>query len=333
MYVRDLTELYQNNNQLTRYLIIISFIIEMILSAILLLFLRKLTKPIHILQHATRTIASGVYKDRIQLKGHDELSDLAYSFNQMAVSIEDQMEELAQNARDKQRLIDNLAHELRTPLTAIRGYAEYLQGASTHERNRIKATQHMIQEIDRIKNLAFKLLDLSLTRNSSIELQDIELMTLLLQVEAVAAASLKGRIIRLVIHNDSGQAKLRCDVSLIQSLLLNLIDNAAKASPMGTEIVIKAYLNPMIIIEVQDQGIGIEEGQLKFVFEPFYRIDTARSSTLGGAGLGLTLCREIANLHGANLEILSELGQGTTARLSFTTPLQPIENLEIPHRV
>ncbi|GIP22024.1 HAMP domain-containing sensor histidine kinase [Paenibacillus sp. J22TS3] len=325
VYVRDLTELYQANVQLTWYLVIVSIAVEITLSLVLFLFLRKLTHPIRILQSATRTLSDGIYNSRIQVPGKDEFHDLAENFNQMAESIQDKMDELDRNARDKQRLIDNLAHELRTPLTAIRGYAEYLQGANTHERNRIKAADHMIREIDRIKNLAFKLLDLSLAKNHCLELQEIGVLEIFSQVKLMAGLVLKERKLRLTLHADSELAKLTCDVVLLQSLLLNLVENAAKASTDGSVIEMYTYGNPVSVLEIRDYGMGMQEEQLQYVFEPFYRVDSARSRNSGGVGLGLTLCREIARLHEAELQLISQPGEGTTARLSFTTSLQPAE--------
>ena len=141
--------------------------------------------------------------------GKDEFHELAENFNQMASSIQEKINELDKNAQDKQRLIDNLAHELRTPLTAIRGFAEYLQSAKTTEPNRLKATDYIITEIDRMKNLAFKLLDLALVRNSKLDLQELSPWELLNQVKVASESKLKEKNQTLTI--DSTLTKLRGD--------------------------------------------------------------------------------------------------------------------------
>ncbi|HWQ41941.1 MAG TPA: HAMP domain-containing sensor histidine kinase [Desulfosporosinus sp.] len=323
-YVRDLSELYNNHSQLTRYLISISALVEIILTLVLLLLLRRLTLPIRIMQKATHKIAGGVYDERIYIPGKDEFHELAENFNQMTSSIQEKINELDKNAQDKQRLIDNLAHELRTPLTAIRGYAEYLQSAKTTEPNRIKAADYIISEIDRMKNLAFKLLDLALVRNSKLDLQELSPWELLNQVKVASESKLKEKSQTLII--DSSLNKLRGDSILLQSLLLNLIDNAAKASPENSTLRLLAYFDSFPILEVRDSGCGMDAEQASLVCEPFYRVDQARSRSSGGVGLGLSLCREIAQLHGGELRISSYPGKGTTVQIVFTTSLQLAEN-------
>lgn len=330
-YFRDLSELYKAHAQLTRYLITISALVETVLALVLVLILKRLTRPISIMQKATRKIAGGVYDERISIPGRDEFHDLADNFNQMTSSIQEKINELNQNARDKQRLIDNLAHELRTPLTAIRGYAEYLQNAHTSEPKRLKAAGYIISEVDRMKNLAFKLLDLALARNSKLELQEIIPLDLLNQVKAASDVKLNENGQRLIVHSTLN--KLRGDPILLQSLLLNLIDNAAKASAQNSTIELSAYFSSAPVLEVRDAGSGMDAEELSLICEPFYRVDKARSRSSGGVGLGLSLCREIARLHGGELRIHSSLSKGTTAQVVFTTPLQPAENSLMPEEV
>lgn len=330
-YVRDLSELYNTHAGLTRYLITVSVLVETVLAAVLFLILRKLTRPIKTMQEAANKIAGGVYDGRINIPGKDEFHDLAENFNRMASSIQEKINELDKNSQDKQRLIDNLAHELRTPLTAIRGYAEYLQNASTSEQNRMIAAGYIVSEIDRMKNLAFKLLDLALVRNSGLDIGEISLPELLNQVKAAADSKLNEKSINLEIR--CSLDRLTGDAVLLQSLLINLVDNAVKASEAGTAVELSAYLDTVPILEVRDWGCGMEEEQTQLVCEPFYRVDKARSRSSGGVGLGLSLCSEIARLHGADLKISSLKGKGTTVKVIFTTPLQLSENSMIPEDV
>lgn len=324
IYARDLSELYNNHSQLTRYLISVSALVETVLALILLLLLRKLTNPIRIIQKAAHKIAGGVYDERISLRGKDEFHDLAENFNLMANSIQEKITELDKNAQDKQRLVDNLAHELRTPLTAIYGYAEYLQNTNSSEQNRLKAAKYILTETDRMKNLAFKLLDLALVRNSKLDLQPIIPLELLRQVQSMLESKLREKNIQLDIC--SSLDEVTGDFILLQSLLVNLVDNAVKASANASSIQLSAYFNAVPILEVKDSGCGMEEEQSALVCEPFYRVDKARSRASGGIGLGLSLCREIAHLHGAELRINSCPGKGTTVQVIFTTSLQPSEN-------
>lgn len=324
-YVRNMSQLYDSHARLTRYLIIVSTVIETLLALALLLILRKLTHPIRLMQKATRKIAGGVYDERIRIPGRDEFHDLAENFNLMAKSIQEKIDELDRNVQEKQRLIDNLAHELRTPLTAIRGYAEYLQSAHANEQNRMKAAGYIMSETDRMKDLVYKILDLALVRNSKLDLQEIHPSELLSQVESLTASKLKEKNIELEVRCALDD-RLVGDSILLQSLLVNLIDNAAKASANHSVITLSAYFDSAPILEVSDSGCGMEEEQISLVCEPFYRVDEARSRSSGGVGLGLSLCREIASLHQAQLRISSQPGKGTTVRIDFTSSLQLPEN-------
>ncbi|EHQ91147.1 sensor histidine kinase [Desulfosporosinus youngiae] len=324
-YVRDLSELFQTHARLNRYLITVTAAVETVLALVLLLLLRKLTHPIRIMQKATNKISGGIYNERVSLPGKDEFHELAENFNQMAISIQEKINELDKNVQDKQRLVDNLAHELRTPLTAIRGYAEYLQNANTSEQNRIKAAGYIMSETDRMKNLAFKLLDLALVKNSKLDLQRMNPRELFDQVQSGMQTKLRSKGIKLEIS--SSLEELTGDSILLQSMLVNLVDNALKASARDSIIELRAYCERFPILEVRDYGWGMDEEQTALVCEPFYRVDPARSRSAGGIGLGLSLCREIAHLHGAELRINSSSGIGTTVQVIFTTHLQPPENL------
>ena len=324
IYVRDLSELYNSQAQLTGYLIIVSAAVEVVLALVLIILLRKLTFPIGALEKATGKIANGNYDERINLPGRDEFHHLAGTFNQMTSRIQEHIAELNKTAQDKQRLVDNLAHELRTPLTAIRGYAEYLQNANSREQDRIKASGYILSETDRMQNLAFKLLDLALIRNSTLDLQNINPCSLMKDVKSALEAKLRSKNIELKIYCEL--ENLTGDFVLLQSLLINLVDNAVKASSKDSVIKLRAYYETVPILEVQDFGCGMEEKHTAMVCEPFYRVDKARSRSSGGIGLGLSLCQQIASLHGAELNIKSKALEGTRVQVIFTTPLQPSEN-------
>lgn len=322
-YVTNLAVLYHSHARLSHYLILVSTVTESLLSIALLTILRRMTRPIRLMQRATRKIAGGVYDERIRLAGRDEFYDLAENFNRMAQAVQDKIAALDVTVHDKQRLMDNLAHELKTPLTAIKGHAQYLQNAHSSEQHRIKAAGHILGAADRMQELVHKLLDMALVRNSKLALEEVHPQELLQMVETLTMPKLHAKGITLDVQCVLDEP-IMGDAILLQSLLINLIDNAAKASPDHAVITLAAYRGGFPTIEVRDEGHGIPEEQLSHICEPFYRVDAARSRSEGGVGLGLSLCREIARLHHANLEIHSRLGHGTTMRLIFynsvTTP-------------
>ena len=100
-------------------------------------------------------------------------------------------------------------------------------------------------------------------------------------------------------------------------LISNLIDNAVKASKSGDEIYLKAYIDGSLVIEVKDTGVGIPKEDIKNIFEPFYMVDKSRDRSNNGAGLGLSICAEIAKLHNVKINVESELGKGTSIYICF----------------
>ena len=142
--------------------------------------------------------------------------------------------------------------------------------------------------------------------------QSIDAARLAETVEKATQPMLSGRGVSLTIHREGDT--LRGDADLLTSLLTNLIDNAAKASPAGSIITLTMAPGEL---SVADEGSGIPAEQIPLVTEPFYRVDKARSRKLGGAGLGLSLCQMIAQAHGGELGIRSEMGKGSTFTMTW----------------
>jgi len=218
--------------------------------------------------------------------------------------------------QDKQMFIDNLAHEMKTPLTSILGYSEYLQNAMNNEEERIKAAGHLRNSAKRLQSLSSALLDLAYTREKII-LKDIDTEHLFQALDDLMKHSLTERKLKLdiTIHTP-----IICgDESLLLSLLSNLIENAARASIEGGIIKVSAYKKENLILEVSDVGFGMDENEILKITEPFYRVDKSRSRADGGIGLGMSICKQIAQLHNAELKIKSRPDIGTTVQLIFTS--------------
>jgi signal transduction histidine kinase len=319
IYTHSLKSFTEEHESLNRFLAISGAALAGLLATVLYFLLRKLSKPIEKLDEATRRISGGDYSMRVPVYGKDELAAFAWSFNSMADEIEAKINELQMTAEQKQRFIDNLAHELRTPLTTIRGYAEYLKNANINEDDRIESLDFIIAESTRISVMANKLLDIALMRNNTIETKDINVSDLLYAVSSSMQLKLNEKGIMLETSEENGV--INGDMELLKSLLFNLLDNAIKASNERSAVNLSGKAkSDSYIIEVQDFGKGMTEENIAKLTEPFYRVDKARSRSDGGAGLGLSLCEQIAELHNAELSFYSELGKGTTARIIFTTP-------------
>ncbi|WP_042195760.1 HAMP domain-containing sensor histidine kinase [Paenibacillus camerounensis] len=318
-YSRDISGLYAQQQELNRFFVMINWIAGPVLALLLYLLIRRLTKPLKQLSETTRTIAGGDYSNRVELRSRDEFGELAVHFNRMAAAVEQRMTELSDMAEEKQRMVDNLAHELRTPLTSMQGFAEFLTSANIGREEQIKAGRYIWSETVRLKNLAFKLLDLSVLRHQPMVLSEVGVTGLFEAVKQTEEHQLKESGIPLEIV--SSIPAVRGDADLLAAFLVNLIENAIHASKPGSPVHLLAYeQNGEAVLEVRDSGRGMTAEQSKRAFEPFYRADPARSRLYGNAGLGLSLCRQIAEAHQARVELESVPGQGTGIRLILQLP-------------
>lgn len=292
----------------------INWIVGPLLVGLLYLLIRHLTKPLKLLSETTKTIAEGDYSNRVELNSRDEFGELAVNFNRMASVIEQRMSDLAGMAEDKQRMVDNLAHELRTPLTSIQGFAELLTTANIDQEDQVKAGHYILSETVRLKNLAFKLLDLSVLRHQPLMLAEVDVASLFDTVAQTEQQRVTDN--GLLLELNSSIPAVWGDADLLAALLVNLIENAIPVSRPGHTIRVLAYQQDGAgVLEVQDSGSGLTEEQSRRAFEPFYRADPSRSRSYGHAGLGLSLCRQIAEAHHARIELLSAPGEGTSIRL------------------
>jgi signal transduction histidine kinase len=295
----------------------------LILSVILLFLLIGLTRPFRRLNAAAAEISNGNYDKRVRATGRDEVADFARSFNLMAKRVGEHVAALSRMTESKQRFIDNLAHEIRTPVTAVIGYGELLKYANCDESETKTAIDHIIAQGKRMQNMSAKLLDLAYMENSIIEMQSVPLAA----VFENAAAALKLRFAEkgLALRAEISPVAVAGDPDLLESLLTNLLDNAIDASEAGGAVRIGVKRTPEgVSVEIADSGKGMDATESARAVEPFYRADKSRSGGGNHAGLGLSLCAKICELHDAAFDIESEPGAGTTVRVLFifTSPQQ-----------
>jgi len=167
----------------------------------------------------------------------------------------------------------------------------------------------------RLKKLGEKLLDMTALKGMQIEKQPVSVSALLENVKSMLAEVIDTKQVVLKTHIEV--ETIMGDETLLTSLLCNLVENAARASDDGSTIWVDVLSGEYPVIEIRDEGCGIPDSELNNIFQPFYRVDPSRSRKSGGAGLGLSLCQEIVQLHQAVMTIKSEEGKGTTVRIEF----------------
>ncbi len=239
-----------------------------------------------------------------------------------------EIKNLEDAAGRREEFIASFAHELKTPLTAIIGYADMLHTMQTDPdehadmlrsmelspKNRFTAAGYIFSEGKRLEALSLKLLDLIVAGKQGVERRRFDAPYLIREVAAVAVPSLAADGMKLDMHWEPGEVEIEPD--LFKTLLINLIDNARKASRRGQSVELSGRREGAgYAFYVTDHGRGMRREDLDKITEPFYMIDKSRSRAQNGAGLGLALCQRIAELHGTRLEYESEPGKGTTVRV------------------
>lgn len=311
--ITDVTSVYTDLLALSHRFSRISLLVILCTAALITLLVRTILRPIQRLKESTSLIAAGVYDRRIAVDEQDEVGSLAMDFNVMAQAVENRVEALKEEAERRTLFVSALTHELKTPMTSIKGNAETLLMTKMDEEEREAALLQIDADCTRVERLSHKLMQLLvLKRSDDIEPKPQSVAELLAMVCDAAKEQLKRRGLALRVENHMQQLKM--DKDLLCELLLNLIDNAGKASPRGSVIALRARGD---IISVSDSGHGIPPEELHRLTEPFYMVDKARSRKQGGMGLGLALAQEIARLHGAHLAFESEVGKGTTVKVVF----------------
>ena len=326
----DITTTYQLFDQAFNQVRIIGIVSALFIAGVLLALVRGLLHPLRSLSNTTRQIASGDFEKRAHVNGNDEVAEVARDFNSMADSIGDNIAALEQLAESRKVFIGNLAHEMKTPLTSILGYADLLRvQRQVSEIDRMEFANVIVNETKRLQTLSGKLMELLSVGSMQLSLEPIDLYGLVSEMTVSLQPLFVTRKMDLVCRVPVDNCVALADRELLQSLILNLVDNAMKASTEGSTITIAARdvlrqkkdssVGPerRIVVGVIDDGIGISADQIPYLTEPFYMLDKARTRKHGGAGLGLALCAEIARAHGSELFIESEIGIGTTVSCDF----------------
>lgn len=324
VYLYDTTAAINSWSHLKNILFLAGFALSILLAFGLLLVLNRIFRPLRQISRISRDIADGAYETRLPVSGQDELTEMARSFNHMADEVQRQITELKDTAAKKQQFVDNFAHELRTPLTAIYGYAEYMQKAVMSEDDRLSALQYIMSESLRLQTIAVQLLELANLQHNPVACEELKVSRLFETVRQTLHGKLAGKNIQ--IEFSSTMEVIHGDAPLLESLLINLTDNAIKACGKDGHIAVRAAMEDgKKTISVQDDGKGMTSEVISQITEPFYRGEKSRNRSDGGAGLGLAICRQIACGHGAELSFASRPHEGTTAKITFTT-LQQLDD-------
>ncbi len=228
--------------------------------------------------------------------------------------LEAENKNLEDAADRREEFIASFAHELKTPLTAIIGYADMIRSMDMTPKNRFTAAGYIFSEGKRLEALSLKLMDIIVAGKQGVELKRFDAPYFIREVAAVTVPSLAADGMSLEMRWEPGEVEVEPD--LFKTLMINLIDNARKASRKGQTVEFYGKNEDGgYAFYVKDHGRGMRKDDISKITEPFYMIDKSRSRSQNGAGLGLALCHRIADLHGTDLQYESVETQGTTVRI------------------
>ena len=309
--VEDISVVYNNIASIIWRFVTISATGVSVGVTLISLLVRRSMQPLRALGKTAKRIALGNYGERAVVLDHDEVGELAGDFNAMASAVENHVEQLTDIAERQQLFIGGVTHEFKTPLTTMILNADTLQNAYMKEEEIKTAAAYIQRQCQWLERLTQKLLKL-ITLKRQIKCEDVALLPLFERALESMAEILEQRGTPVYIECETHSLEL--DADLMQSVIVNLLDNASKASKKGQSVRLAAYDDT---IEVSDHGCGIRASELARITEPFYMVDQSRSKKYGGSGLGLALVKAIVAAHQADLRIESEPNTGTTIRIRF----------------
>jgi len=299
-----------------------SVITILLVSAVVgLLAIWLITNKLNIIVNGIQQYQSGNLEARIAVKNNNELDTIGLAFNEMADTLTKNIQELKETDEFRKELISNVSHDLRTPIASIQGYAEtlILKRDTIEASEQFRYLQVIYANCDKLKKLVSELFELSKLQTNQVKLNP-EPFSITELVSDIAnkyriITQKKGVSINTFIPKDLPM--IEADILLIDRVLQNLIDNAIKFCKEGDyiNIDIRQDAPGKVKISIADSGEGIEQDELPYIFERYYRGKKYSEST----GLGLAIVKKIIDLHQTSIYVTSQLDKGTT--FSFTLPM------------
>ncbi len=271
-------------------------------------------RPLLKITSAAKQYAEGNFSYALEITGEDEISQLSATLNYMA-------HELGETDEYQKKFVANISHDFRSPLTSIKGYIEAILDGTIPPEMQEKYLNIVLMETERLTKLTNGLLTLNSfdTKKNRLELTAFDINGVIKDTVASFEGRCTARHISIALVFDARQQLVLADISKIQQVLYNLLDNAIKFSPDHSEITIETTLrHEKVFISVKDQGIGIPRDSMKKIWERFYKTDTSRGKDKKGTGLGLSIVKEIITSHGEHINAISTEGVGT--EFIFTLP-------------
>ena len=283
--------------------------------------------------HVINRFAAGDLSQRVTIERHrsyPEIASLGRAFNQMADTIVSSLNERKRIEDLRRELVANVAHDLGTPVTSIQGFVEtiLLKEDTLSPQDRSAYLQIILSNTRVLSHLVSELTDLSRldAPDTILAKEEFSVVALAKDIASRVLPLAEKNGISIDLQKPPHFPLAFADISMIERVLSNILENAVKYSREGGKITIEfAAANGKISVAIEDNGIGIPKEDLPHITERFYRVDKARERASGGSGLGLAIAKKVLDLHQCALEIQSEAGVGTRVRFELPLALEDVE--------
>lgn len=307
-------------------IIFVLIVLIFILTIIALSFVtsKTISKPIRELAEGANEISKGNLDYVIDYDSTNEIGQTVDSFNHMSKRLKESLEKQSSIEQSRKEMIAGVAHDLRTPLTSVKGYVEGLRDgiANTPEKqeNYLKTIYSSTLTMERLLDDLLTISRLELG-NIRLDTSEINLNGFLNDCAEEIGLELEKRDFDFEYNNNcSEDVKVNLDVDRFSRVITNIVSNSIKYSRKDVKgkITLEAQeYSKSVIITVSDNGIGLDSDSLPKIFDTFYRADKARSKTDEGSGIGLSVCRQIVELHGGHIWATSAEGEGLSIHISL----------------
>lgn len=292
-------------------------LVSLILSALLAWWItRSVSRPLQAMAGASEAMAEGDYDQQVTPSGPEEVRRVAHSFNTMAT----QVKRTQQAQRD---FVANVSHDLKTPITSISGWSQaLLDGTAVSPQKQQQAAAVIHSESQRMSRMVRQLLDLARIESGQLQLErgPVDLVGLLQDVRRMFTVQAGEAGVELTLET-TPLSPVSGDRDRLTQLFANLVDNAITYTPPGGRVSLSLQrAGEMALVQVKDTGPGMDEAEVKRIFERFYQVDKSRSGERRGAGLGLAIVRELVEAHNGRVRVHSRPGEGST--FSVQLPIQ-----------
>lgn len=295
-----------------------SMVALMIAFVVAVPFAKNLSQPITSMRSTALELAAGNYETKTGIVRYDEIGELATTIDFLA-------DKLAENEIERKNLeqmrmdfFANVSHELRTPITVVRGYTESLvDGVVSDEERRQQYYNRMLSECQSMERLVGDLLLLSKMQNPDflVEKEPVTLQQVFYDLKRTAKAIADEKHIEIVVNQPQEPCVMMADYVRLRQMFVVIVDNAIKFSRENSSIYITMECSEKLWVTIRDEGVGISEEELPYIFEKFYKSKLRQNAK--GSGLGLAIARQICLKHDGTIRVESAVGQGTSFIFSF----------------